>query len=46
MCFISAGSIADFFGSQSIGYLVAIALLLIYWALCRASSWSAEKEGA
>ncbi len=46
MCFISAGSIADFFGSEAVGYLCAIALLLIYWALCRASSWIPEaKEG-
>ena len=44
MCFISAGSIGDFFGNQSIGYLVAIALLLIYWALCRASGWAKEPE--
>ncbi len=46
MCFISAGSIGDFFGNQGIGYLVAIALLLIYWALARASSWSPDKEEA
>ena len=46
MCFISAGSIGDFFGNQAIGYLVAIALLLIYWALCRASSWTGEAKEA
>ena len=46
MCFISAGSIGDFFGNQGIGYLVAIALLLIYWALCRASSWAGEAKEA
>ena len=44
MCFISAGSIGDFFGNQAVGYLVAIALLLVYWALCRASSWAKEPE--
>ena len=44
MCFISAGSIGDFFGNQAIGYLVAIGLLLVYWALCRASSWAKEPK--
>ena len=44
MCFISAGSIADFFGSQVIGYAVAIALLLVYWAMTRASGWMLDDE--
>ena len=43
MCFISAGSIADYFGSQAVGYAIAIALLVIYWAMCRTSSWVDEK---
>ena len=44
MCFISAGSIADYFGSATIGYAVAIALLLIYWAMTRCAGWLEESE--
>ena len=34
MCFISAGSIGDFFGNQKIGYIIAIGLLVLFWLLC------------
>ena len=33
MAFISAGSIADFFGNATVGYIIALALLVIFWIL-------------
>lgn len=44
MCFISAGSIADFFGNQLVGYIVAVGLLLIFWVLCMISGRAKKAE--
>ncbi len=44
MCAITAGQITDFFGSQKLGYMISIPLLILFWILCSLSGRNLRKH--